>query len=302
MSNIILLLLCFCLGIVFRKSNKFPENTPQVLNTFVLNVSLPALVLRHIHEIQVSANIILPAIMPWIIFTIASGFFFTLKYFQLISPKTAVCLVLTAGLGNTSFVGIPLLETYLGEESIGYAIVSDQLGTFLVLSFPGLMIATLSEGKSWNLSSLLKRVLTFAPVQALLLAIFLRPFPYPEWFILILQRLGDTLSPLALVSVGFLLNLRTLNGYKKDLAIGLVFKLIFSPIIIMLLYRGFVPERLMYETIVLESAMAPMITSTIVAIDRNLSPHLASLMLGLGIPISFITTYFFLYLLKAGIL
>lgn len=302
MANIFLLCICFGLGVLFRRSRRFPDNTSQVLNSFILHVSLPALVLQHIHEIQFSKETLLPALMPWMIFTAAGILLYVLFLFKKLERKTAICLLLTAGLGNTSFVGIPLLESFLGKGAIGYAIISDQLGTFLVLSFPGLIFATIADGKEWTLKSLLKRVFTFAPVFALLMAVLFRPFAYPIWLVVVLQRLGETLSPLALVSVGFLLNLRTLKGQKLHLFLGLSLKLIVLPIITIFVYKNFNIERLMYETIILESAMAPMVTSTIVAIDRNIVPHLASLMLGLGIPLSFITTYFFLNLLKAGII
>jgi predicted permease len=300
MSNFILLTICFSLGIVFRLSKKFPENTPQVLNAFVLNVSLPALVLLHVHNIQISADIFLPALMPWIVFLFSFLLLYILYILKRIDDKTFICLALTSGLGNTSFVGIPLLQSYLGNGAIGYAIISDQLGTFLVLSFPGLILANLAEKGTWDIKFLIRRVFTFTPVIALYLAILFRLFAYPEWLELVLQRLGDTLSPLALVSVGFLLNLRTLKGHKLLLLLGLSIKLILAPTIIILIYCSITPNRLMFETIVLEAAMAPMVTSTIVAIDRNLAPHLASLMLGVGIPFSFLTTYCFLLLLKSG--
>ena len=45
----------------------------------------------------------------------------------------------------------------------------------------------------------------------------------------------------------------------------------------------------MFKVTVLETAMAPMITGSIVAISNNLEPKLASLMVGVGIPLSFFT-------------
>ncbi|WP_411824075.1 AEC family transporter [Leptospira sp. 'Mane'] len=298
MSNLFLLGICFGLGLLFRRSGRFPENTTQVLNGFILHVSLPALVLYHIHELQITSAILLPAIMPWIVFLIAAGFFLILYRFKKIEFKTAVCLVLTAGFGNTSFVGFPLLETYLGKESLGYGIVADQLGTFLALSFPGIILASLAEHGSWEFKPLFIKVISFAPVQALILAFLLRPLPYPEWVKTVLLRLGDTLTPLALVSVGFLLNLRTLKGHKKTLILGLGFKLAFVPLLIYFLYAKITPDRLLFETIVLESAMAPMVTSTIIAMEKHLNPHLAGLMLGVGIPLSFGTTWIVLSIIR----
>jgi predicted permease len=38
-----------------------------------------------------------------------------------------------------------------------------------------------------------------------------------------------------------------------------------------------------------EAAMAPMITAGIIAVDHDLNPSLVTLMLGIGIPLSFLT-------------
>jgi predicted permease len=42
-------------------------------------------------------------------------------------------LALCCGLGNTSFVGLPLIEAIAGKEALGPAAVVDQLGSFLAL-------------------------------------------------------------------------------------------------------------------------------------------------------------------------
>jgi predicted permease len=44
------------------------------------------------------------------------------------------CLILTAGLGNTSFLGFPIIEALYGQEGMKTAILVDQPGTFVVLS------------------------------------------------------------------------------------------------------------------------------------------------------------------------
>ena len=45
MSNFALLLLCFALGMVLRRTGRLPEATPAALNGFIVHVSLPALTL-----------------------------------------------------------------------------------------------------------------------------------------------------------------------------------------------------------------------------------------------------------------
>ncbi|MDF3820794.1 AEC family transporter [Leptospira sp. 96542] len=298
MENFFLLGVCFGMGLIFRRLPQFPENTPKVLNGFILYISLPSLVLYHIHELKFTNTALLPASMPWFLFLIATLFFLGLYKIEFLNFKTAVCLVLTAGLGNTSFVGFPILETYFGKESLGYGIIADQLGTFLALSFPGIILAATAESGNWNAKILFKRVIGFLPVYALVFALMFRGVAYPEFLKIVLIRLGDTLTPLALVSVGFMLDIRTIGNFKKHLFVGLVFKLIISPIIVYYTYISLKNDPLLFKTIVMESAMAPMVTSTIIAIEKNLNPHLASLMLGVGIPISFFSTAVVFFILE----
>jgi predicted permease len=205
--------------------------------------------------------------------------------------------MLTAGLGNTSFVGFPLLESYLGKEALGFGIISDQFGTFLALSIPGIILASVAEKGDWDFKFLIQRMIRFAPMYALVFAFLLRPIEYSDDLKILFIRLGDTLSPLALVSVGYLLDIKHFKGYEKVICIGMIFKLVFSPLLIYVLFKPFDLNTLMFQTTVLEAGMAPMVTSSIVAIEKEIEPQLAAIMLGFGIPLSFFTTgiiYFFM--------
>lgn len=297
MANFYLLAICFCLGVLFKKYRLLPESTPKVLSGFIMYISLPSLVLYHVHEIKISNEIFFPAIMPWLVFGLGFILFLTLYKIKFISFKVSICLMLTAGLGNTSFVGFPLLESYLGKEALGFGIISDQFGTFLALSFPGIILASVAEKGDWDFNFLIQRIIRFAPMYALVFAFLLRPIEYPDDLKILLIRLGDTLSPLALVSVGYLLDIKHFKGYEKVICIGLIFKLVFSPLLIYVLFKPFDLNTLMFQTTVLEAGMAPMVTSSIVAIEKEIEPQLAAIMLGFGIPLSFLTTgiiYFFI--------
>ncbi|MCU0823620.1 MAG: AEC family transporter [Leptospira sp.] len=298
MSNFYLLIVCFVLGVIFKRISVFPINTPKVLSSFIMYVSLPALVLYHVHELKLSGEIVYLALMPWIVFFVALLIFYTFFKLKKINYKVAICLVLTAGLGNTSFVGFPLLEFYLGKESLGYAIIADQLGTFLVLSFPGIILATTAEEGKWSISFLLKRVVRFIPIYALIFAFLFRPFEYDDHVKVLLLRLGDTLTPLALVSVGFLLDIKKIKGFEWIIFYGLFYKLILSPLLLFFLFKPIGLSDLVFKTLILEAGMAPMVTSSIVAIEKDIEPELAALMLGIGIPLSFISTAVLSYLLN----
>ena len=62
--------------------------------------------------------------------------------------------------------------------------------------------------------------MTFPPLIALVLAFALSGVDFPPWLACLLHRLGDTLAPLALVSVGLQLRLDQLAGYRMPLGWG----------------------------------------------------------------------------------
>ena len=115
-----------------------------------------------------------------------------------------------------------MLDAFYGKESLGIGMVSDQLGSFLILSGPGIIIAAkYAGGADVRAREIARRVLLFPPMIALLIGLITRPIAYPEWLTLILTRLGDTLSPIALISVGFQLRLDGLRAIFSRLWIGL---------------------------------------------------------------------------------
>jgi predicted permease len=125
---------------------------------------------------------------------------------------------------------------------------------------------------------------------ALLLAILLRDVPVPQSSSEVVSRLADMLSPPALASIGWQLDLRSLAGNGRRLAVGLTWKLLLAPAMVlglMLLFRGHL--GLTEKVVVAQAAMAPMVTAGVVAADHDLSPGLASAMIAVGVPLSLVT-------------
>ena len=129
MSNIVLLFLCMLIGIALRRYGRVPENAHAAINGFVINVSLPALTLLQIHGIKLQSSLAYAIAMPWLLFTIAALFFWGLSKIFQFTPATTGGLILVAGLGNTSFVGLPMIETFYGAHGMPIGILIDQLGT-----------------------------------------------------------------------------------------------------------------------------------------------------------------------------
>jgi predicted permease len=301
MTNIILLAICLLAGIGLRKTGRFPATTPAALNGFIIHISLPALAVLHIHNLKLDGSLALTAAMAWLLFAGAWGLFGLAGRLGKIERNTAGALILVAGLGNTSFVGLPMIEAYFGREHLGIGIVADQLGSFMVLSTLGILVATLYSSGSVSPRQMTRKVLMFPPFQALVLALLLKPVPFPAEAVAILEKLGSTLTPLALVSVGFQLQFGGLKALARPLSAGLGYKLLLGPALIFLLYVTLLGASGTTTAVtIFEAAMAPMITAGIIAIDHKLHPQLVGMLVGIGIPLSFVTLYFW-HMLLTGI-
>jgi predicted permease len=302
MVNIGLLIFCFVFGIVLRQSGRLPENTPAALNGFIIHISLPAVILLHVHRITIDVSLIYPVIAPWILFAVGLSLFVTAAKVARWPPQTTGGLILSASLANTSFLGLPMIETFYGASFLGVGILIDQLGTYLVLSTLGIVVAVMyssSQSDGATVASIIRKVAKFAPFQAVLLALLLRPVTFPDGLDQLLGRLGATLAPLALVSVGYQLRLADLAGRIPALTLGLLFKLVFGPILItLILVKLLGANGQLTQVTIFEAAMAPQIGAAIVAMEHKLDPPLVTLMVGIGIPLSFLTLPAWWYVLQ----
>lgn len=301
MENFLLLIVCFLLGIGLRVSGIIDEKGPAAINAVIIHMSLPALALLYAHQLPIGPELILPAAMAWIVFGVGYVIFIMiLGRFSAMDEKTRVCLALTGGLGNTSFVGLPMIEAFFGSEYMGVGMLCDTAGTFMALAIPGIILAARVSGEEVKGAALAKKVLLFPPLVAIVLGFALQPITYPEWFISILERMGGTLSPLALLSVGLTLRFGAIKKNMKELALGLTYKMVLAPMLIFGLYIfGLGASDTITKVTVFESAMGPMITGGIIAMTYGARPSLAATMLGVGIPLSFLTLPIWYKLLMA---
>jgi predicted permease len=298
MPNLVLLIACFVLGMLMRRLGRLPEATPAVLNAFIINISLPALTLLYVHELPIDGSLAYPTAMAWVLFGLGAVFFVTLGRAAGWSRGRIGGLILVGGLANTSFLGLPMIETFYGED-LGLGILIDQLGTYMVLSTLGILIAITYAAGAASPAAVAKKIVKFPPFQAVLLALALKPIEYPDGLELVLGKLGATLAPLALVSVGYQLRLAELRGRIAALSAGLAFKLVMGPALIMALFAGALGAGgTTIQVTIFEAAMAPQIGASIVAMEHKLDPPLVTLMVGIGVPLSFLTLPLWWYALQ----
>ena len=301
MENIILIFVCLFVGIVLQRVPDFPKNSHKVLNQFVIYISLPALALFYIPKIKISSDLLYPLGVAWI------GFILSFLFFSLLgkqfgwSKKLIGCLVLTGGLGNTAFVGFPVIEALYGKVGLETAIIIDQPGTFVVLATLGILVASYYSRGTASASLILKKIMFFPPFVGFAIAAIMNVlhFDFIQELQIVFQKLGATVTPIALIAVGLQLTFERESKHWQFLTLGLFFKLMIMPAFILVLYTFILGKSgVIFDISIMEAAMAPMITASILASTYGLKPKLSSMMIGFGIPISFLTLAFWFWILQ----
>lgn len=291
MENFIITITFLLIGMTIKRIPDFPDETGKVLNLFVIYVSLPALVLLKIPELVFSKNLLVPALMPWGMLLFSFALILILSRLLKWNRATTGCLLLLIPLGNTSFLGIPMVKAFFGDNAISFALLYDQLGSFLALATYGsLILAIYGTGENKpTLNSVIKKVISFPPFIALVLAFILKAFPIPSITVSLLEILASTLVPLVMIAVGFQLTLRLSREVRSQLCIGLSIKLVAAPVAALLLCKVAGLEGEAVQVSIFEAGMPPMVSAGALAILANLSPALTAALVGIGIILSFAT-------------
>lgn len=290
MENFILTISFLLMGMGLRRLPNFPKETSQALNLFAIYLSLPALVLLKVPQLHFSFAILVPVVMAWGMLAVSALMILVLGWLLGWEKETTGVLLLLIPLGNTSFFGIPMVQAFFGETGIPYAVLYDQLGSFLALATYGAVVLALyGSGSKPTAASVLIRVVNFPPFIALILALACRSLTFPAPLLALLNALAATLVPVVMVAVGFQLSLRLSPEVLRPLGAGLMIKLAVAPLIALLFCRLLGLDSLAAQVAVFEAGMPPMVSAGALAIMAGLSPRLTAALIGLGIVVSFLT-------------
>jgi len=276
---------------VIKRLPAFPAETGNVLNLFVIYVSLPALILLKFPGLKFTKNLLVPALMPWAMLCLSCTLVLALAKVFKWDRATTGCLLLLIPLGNTSFLGIPMVKAFWGDKAIAYALLYDQLGSFLALATYGsIVLAIYGTGENKpSLRGVIHKIISFPPFIALVLAFLIRPFHYPPTAVKILKMLASTLVPLVMIAVGFQLTLRLKKDVISQLFTGLSIKLIAAPVAALLFCNMIGLEGKAVQVSIFESGMPPMVSAGALALLADLSPALSAALVGIGIILCFVT-------------
>lgn len=284
-----LFLVCALLaaGYAARRWQRLPDNAAEVMNRFIIDICVPATILKLVPQLELSPALAVLVVVPWSMAGLSYLTSRLARRWLALDSHAATALFLATALGNTSFLGFPLCAALLGEGSVPYAAVYDQLGSFLLLSIVApFSLAKVSAGQRATPRELARRVLLFPPFVALLIALL--PLPRPPALRDLLSAAAAPLVPLAMFAVGFKLRF-TPPRPVRAFALGLGLKLLLFPAVAWLLAHALGARGLMLEVAVLETAMPTMITAGALLVAYDVASELAAAFVSWGLILSLVS-------------
>ncbi|MDQ2077272.1 AEC family transporter [Marinimicrobium sp. ABcell2] len=301
MSSLVFIVVCLALGLALQRSRQVPANAASALNFYIIYIALPAMVLTEIPKLSLDREALLPVISTWVVMGVTAFLVWSAATWLRWSRSVTGAMMLIIPLGNTSFVGIPLIEALLGAEALPYAILYDQFGTVIALNTYGVLVAAWYSDQHAAWQKVAKTIVTFPPFVAFCIAMLavISPWQFPEWWLTATGRIALSLAPVVMVAVGLQWQLRLERHALVPMATGLSLKLVLIPALVFGMFWLLGLDTLAAHTVVLQAAMPAMISAGILAISHGLAPRLVSSLIGYGLLLSLFTVPMWSLLLSA---
>lgn len=277
-------LTCFALGLVAQRVAPGSRRAVPWLDHAVISVTLPALILARLPDLALGADLVVPVAAAWGCLALAAGVVLVVGRRAGWSRATVGALLLVTPLGNTTFLGLPMVESLLGKAELARALAFDQMGTFLALAVYGSVVAARwGHGQSgWR--PVLDRLVRFPPFLAVVASFGLRLVEVPSGLDDAFGAVGRLVSPLAMLALGLRFRMaRSTHGRRAALwCLGTKMALLPLAVLAAAAVAGGTNDPA-WRASVLEAGMPPMVTAGVVAARADLDEELATTVVGIGL-------------------
>jgi predicted permease len=267
-------------GKLLKQFGVFQKEQEKVLINYVLYFALPILAFKAGRQIKLGLEVIKISSLAWASIVLCMSVAYIIAQLFRLSNKDLRTFLLVSSFGNTAFLGYPYAFSYFGQEGLQIAIIYDNLGSFLMVSFLGVMVAS---GKPD-----LKEVLLFPPFLGLVLGFVFKGIPLHPSLEKALNFVDHSTLPVILFALGLSINLNGIRDHLKLSLLAILIKVCVSVLAVFLVGRFMELSPVAFKVSLLESAMPPMVFSAVLALRYNLNPNLAFATVGLGMVLSFL--------------
>ncbi len=266
-------------GKLLKHFGVFQREQEKVLINYIMHFALPILAFKAGHQIKLGLEVIKVSFLAWASIVLCMLVAYIVARLYKLSNKDLRTFLLVSSFGNTAFLGYPYAFSYFGQEGLQIAIIYDNLGSFLMVSFLGVMVAS---GKPD-----LKEVLLFPPFLGLVLGFVFKGIPLHPSLDKALNFVAHSTLPVILFALGLSISLSGIRDNLKFSFLAILIKVSVSIFAVSLVGRFMELSPVAFKVSLLESAMPPMMFSAVLALRYNLNPDLAFASVGLGMVLSF---------------
>lgn len=268
--KVISFLIVILLGFVLKKVGFFNERDGEILKKIVFNISLPALIFVSITSSTFKGNFYLLFIMVPAAMMVQVFLLFLTGLILKEDRKTRASIMLSGLMGNTAFLGYPIIEHVLGTSLLTYGILFDQISFyfFLLIIFP--IIAYMGGTGRGNV----KKFFISPPFFAFLTGLVMRNFTIPPLILEPLIILKYSITPLVMLYLGINLEIGIKPKELKYLLPVGIFKLLVFPFIIFFISSLLRLESFILKPSLLQGMMPTMTASTIFGAEIGLDKKL----------------------------
>jgi len=238
------------------------EATLTIVSSLVYYFMLPALVLEILWLAPLQENSVYIALMA------ATGVLGSMTLAVLFGrygchlPRASIgAIILAASFPNATYMGLPVLENTFGSWSKSIALQYDMFACTPILLSLGIFIAS-SYGQQEKFSKLLLSMLKVPAIWATIIAITLNlnNIPMPEFFSGVLHKMGNTVVPLMLFSLGLSLRPRLISLHEMKPALMITgIQLLIMPLIVWNIGQTVALSEDYLAPVVIEGAMPTML-------------------------------------------
>lgn len=254
LSSLIMIFILIVPGVFFKKKNILTEDQNGAINSIVVNLTWPCLVIDAM-QMEFSLQVLKDSAYILVVCLLILAIIFAISFpvAKLIKlPKTKQYLTVFMLLfGNTGFIGIPVIKALYGTDAVFYAAIVELINDILIFTV-GILLIQLSAGA--NLKVGFKQFINPGLIGVIIgLVLFLLNIQLPNLIGGSIEMIGNATTPLTMFCIGFQiggLKFKEIAGDFQVYAICFV-KLLIVPVLTLLVVKLWAGDFSMLEKVLI---------------------------------------------------
>lgn len=265
------------LGWAFKRYGFAGEGAEKVFNRYLFYIALPALTIVKISDTTFTGLGFDFIILNFLPLAVLMGFIYLGWKAGVLDTGFARLLIITAGLGNTVYLGFPVVAMSLGAENLGYAAIVASLQNLFIFTF-GFLLMNLVCAENCPAAGFRRLVLKNAILWSSLAGLVISGagIKIPGIIHDILNDLGRTALPLSLVTIGMSLYGKRLTHESSKMTLIICLKMLLLPAVYLGLALLFGFKGMLSKIIFIQFAMPAAVLNFVIAKEFEFDSELVS--------------------------